>query len=429
MHNEIYIGDCREILKTLPDKSVHCCVTSPPYYGLRDYQTASWEGGIPECDHVANHNATKKFGNPVFNANRPSREETKTSGYYKDICPKCGAVRIDKQIGLEKTPEEYVSELVNVFREVKRVLRDDGTLFLNLGDSYAGSVKGQYKEGEHDPKKKKTDGMKLKSGNVPCGLKPKDLIGIPWRVAFALQADGWYLRSDIIWAKNNPMPESVTDRPTRSHEYIFLFSKSAKYFYDSEAIKEDSVSNHNSGNGFKRSSRLSYQNSDMSSRGNEEQWKATPKRNKRSVWNINTKPYKGAHFATFPQALIEPCIKAGTSEFGVCSECGSHFLRITENNVIHTRKPENGIRAQNTNILGQNGANSLRDGYRTIIKNTVGFKPSCSCNAPSIPSTVLDPFAGSGTVGEVCNKLGRKSILIELNPEYKQLIEQRIKTE
>ena len=203
----VIIGDCLQKLKQLPSNSVHCCVTSPPYYGLRDYG-------------------------------------------------------VDGQIGLEQTPEDYVNELVRVFREVKRVLRDDSTLWLNLGDSYVGGAK----KGEHEGVKQKTskgatwgDNDKLATLKAHItGLKNKDLIGIPWRVAFALQADGWYLRQDIIWSKNNPMPESVTDRCTKSHEYIFLLTKSKKYFYDSEAIKEPSVCNHPSGNGYKRSSRLTY---------------------------------------------------------------------------------------------------------------------------------------------------------------------------
>lgn len=372
----IEIGDCRDILKTLPDNSVHCCVTSPPYYGLRDYG-------------------------------------------------------VDGQIGLEQTPEEYVSELVGVFREVKRVLRNDGTLWLNLGDSYAHP--GNKRTGEGEARNLKTETFhggkahleqRRTIGEFP-GLKPKDLIGIPWRVAFALQADGWYLRQDIIWSKNNPMPESVTDRCTKSHEYIFLFSKSPKYYFDNEAIKEESVCNHPSGNGYKRSARVTYQNQDGSARGNEEQWKPTEKRNKRSVWNVNTKPYKAAHFATFPPALIWPCISAGTSEKGVCSACGAPFRRITEvtGQIVQKWGHSDYAECRQDTIKGS-GDKGLRTGILNI-KNTVEFEPSCSCNAVSVPATVLDPFGGSGTVGEVCNKLGRNAILIELNPAYKPLIFER----
>ena len=279
----------------LADQSVQCVVTSPPYWGLRDYGTARWEGGYPDCDHVADPNATKKFGNPEFNKNRPSREKTKTAGYYKDVCPKCGASRADDQLGLEPTPELYVEHLVQVFREVWRVLRDDGVVWLNLGDSYAGSGKGLGADGTvYSGEKQRTSRAwgidrgkrnlpRWGGGNLPAtdGLKPKDLVGIPWRVALALQADGWWLRSDVIWNKLNPMTESVTDRPTKAHEYVFLLSKSARYFYDADAVKEPTAD-------------------------------GTAYRNRRTVWTIAAAPYSGAHFATYPPALVEPCIKAGS---------------------------------------------------------------------------------------------------------------------
>ncbi len=241
LHN----GDCLDVLATLPEKSVHCCVTSPPYFGLRDYGHES-------------------------------------------------------QIGLEETPEAYVAKLVAVFREVRRVLRDDGTLWLNLGDSYAGGKTGRD---DADRGTRHTDGRNPltqgewktpqgKSRPVPHGLKPKDLIGIPWMVAFALRADGWWLRQEIIWNKPNPMPESVTDRCTKAHEDVFLLSKSARYYFDNEAISEPAVGvdSRTAGNG---------------------------KRNRRSVWTVATSPYKGAHFATYPPKLIEPCILAGCPVGGV----------------------------------------------------------------------------------------------------------------
>lgn len=324
------------------------------------------------------------------------------------------------EIGLEQSPEEYVNELVGVFREVRRVLRSDGTCWVNLGDSYAGSGKGI---GSNHGKAVFTDENIKKTYWKNTGLKSKDLIGIPWRVAFALQADGWYLRQDIIWQKNNPMPESVRDRFTKSHEYIFLLSKSQKYYFDNEAIKEESVCDHPSGNGYKRSARRSYQNPDGSARGDEEQWKPGGTRNKRSVWQVNTKPYKGAHFATFPSKLIEPCILAGTSEHGVCSVCGSPYKRIIEK-VGHT---EHGGYRKRADAPGAEVSESsvFRTGLITTTQ-TVGWKPSCYCDAPSIPATVLDPFGGSGTVGEVCRNLNRNSILIELNPEYEHLINERV---
>lgn len=259
MFDRVLFGDCRDSLRRMAADGlrVQTCVTSPPYFGLRDYG-------------------------------------------------------VDGQIGLEQTPDAYVAAMVEVFRAVRDVLADDGTLWLNIGDSYASQG------GKEPPQSKwKKDGIHDgqnggKSRRPPAGIKPKDLIGIPWMLAFALRADGWYLRSDIVWAKGNPMPESVTDRPTRSHEYVFLLSKSDRYFYDHEAVKEPAVSDHPSGNGFKRDARLSYKDAN-GTRGNDAQWDGVGgKRNRRSVWNVNTKPYKGAHFAVFPPALIEPCVLAGS---------------------------------------------------------------------------------------------------------------------
>lgn len=365
---DVKIGDCREVLKTLPEKSVHCCVTSPPYYGLRDYG-------------------------------------------------------VEGQIGLEQSPEEYVNELVGVFGEVKRVLRDDGTLWLNLGDSYAGSNQGA---GTKHPSAKQAsnrgtgymldESHKSRLSTIE-GLKPKNLIGIPWRVAFALQADGWYLRQDIIWQKNNPMPESVKDRCTKSHEYIFLLSKSQKYYFDNEAIKEEADSKPHKPNNKK----LDASRNDFDSMGNI--WGADGKRNKRSVWQVNTKPYKGAHFATFPPKLIEPCILAGTSEKGVCSECGSPFKRVIEK----TGYTEHGGYRKRADAPGAEVSPSsvFRTGLIATTK-TVDWKPTCSCDSGISPAVVLDPFGGSGTVGQWCNQNNRNSILIELNPEYKPLIEERI---
>ena len=254
MRPEVIQGDVREVLKTLDNESVQCVVTSPPYWGLRDYG-------------------------------------------------------VDDQLGLEATPEEFVENMVDVFREVKRVLRNDGTLWLNLGDTYCGTGH----KGEHtDPKHKEgRNGQKIALNNKVAGLKSKDLIGIPWRVALALQADGWYLRSDIIWNKPNPMPESCKDRPTKAHEYIFLLTKSAKYYYDAEAIKENGE--YPAGTKAAKGSAKRYSTDLVNSRPPE--YKVYDGlRNKRSVWKITTKPYKEAHFATFPEELPETCIKAGTQK-------------------------------------------------------------------------------------------------------------------
>ena len=268
----ILTGDARDVLKTLPDESAHTCVTSPPYFGLRSY--------LPD-------------GHP----DKPL------------------------EIGAELSPIEYVETLVAVFREVRRVLRGDGTLWLNLGDSYAGSWGAQSRRvtesdnpSWHGSQIKNHPRRAANTGSIRvAGVKPKDLYGIPWRVAFALQADGWWLRKDIIWSKPNPMPESVTDRPTSSHEHIFLLAKSERYYFDAEAVKEGAVSDHPSGNGYDRSERIS-----IGGAGQNKGWEDVGgRRNIRDVWTVATRPFADAHFATFPPALIKPCILAGCPEGGV----------------------------------------------------------------------------------------------------------------
>lgn len=309
----ILVGDTRDRLKELPDESVHCVVTSPPYFGLRDYGMAG-------------------------------------------------------QIGLEQTPDAYVAELVGVFREVRRVLRDDGTLWLNLGDSYAGSGKGGNPDGGKQATNKGSQSVGCLYGTEKTareaavtnvtrksfdGIKAKDLIGIPWRVAFALQADGWYLRQDIIWSKPNPMPESVTDRCTKAHEYLFLLSKSARYYFDAAAIAEPVARefwNESVGQEYMTAADGRLDGGKRKGNG-----PMDGTRNRRSVWTVATQPFKEAHFATFPPALIEPCIMAGCP----------------------------------------------------------------------IGGTVLDPFGGAGTTGLVADRLGRDAILIELNPEYAEMAKER----
>ena len=307
----ILVGDCLEQIKNIESQSVQTCITSPPYWGLRDY------------------------------------------GH-------------DGQVGLEETPEEYVAKVVQVFAEVKRVMKDDGTLWLNLGDSYAGSGKGRNGDGGRtvNPNDKQTTSagtmLGLLAPSMPDGLKPKDLIGIPWRVAFALQANGWYLRQDIIWAKPNPMPESVKDRCTKSHEYLFLLSKSPKYYYDNEAIKEPAVTTEGRPSGVVRDRVYEY-NSKQSLLGQNRGGSITTEpatRNKRDVWAVNAKPFKGAHFATMPEALVEPCVLAGSKE----------------------------------------------------------------------GDTIFDPFLGSGTVAVVAERHRRNWIGCELNPDYAAIAETRIES-
>ncbi len=324
-------GDCIESMRTLEAGSVNCCVTSPPYYGLRDYG-------------------------------------------------------VDGQIGLEPTMADYIAKMVHVFREVRRVLRDDGTVWLNLGDSYASLSPGSGGEcklpgagkamtvARYTGFKRKGGGkgrgellfnnLKNRESVEPCDLKPKNLMGIPWRVAFALQDDGWYLRQDIIWHKPNPMPESVTDRCTKAHEYIFLLSKKPQYYCDMEAIKEDSVDKESFTGRRKRNagtmSAHDIQNYKMAgsidSAGHLPHGKVYEKKNKRSVWTVTTKGFKDAHFATFPPDLIRPCILAGCPVDGV----------------------------------------------------------------------VLDPFGGSGTTAVVCMEEARNYIMCELNPEYVAMMRKRL---
>ena len=434
---EIIKGDCLQSLKKLEDQSINTCVTSPPYWGLRDYGTAEWEGGDPDCDHVANPNATKKMGNEEFNKNRPSRESTKTKGYYEKECPKCGAIKKDSQLGMEDTPEEFVYNLVKVFREVKRVLRDDGTVWLNLGDSYMGGGGGNYNKtgisqagGQH-----LTNVRNRKDFIKKSGVKPKDLVGIPWRVALALQQDGWYLRQDIIWHKPNPMPESVKDRCTKAHEYIFLLSKSPKYYFDNEAIKEDAKfpdgpsSPHNIKKG-----QGEY---GMDTRGGLNKIGAIEKKNKRSVWTVTTKPFKGAHFATFPMDLIEPCVLAGCPE-KICVDCGKPYERVLKN--IET-KPIKNIKKKNNrkqfeSSMGGGGTSFKgHSGYfksdgTPIVKPKIdlGLQKQCDCKTDETKAgTVLDPFAGSGTTGIVAAGNDRNAILLELNEDYIQIALNRIK--
>jgi DNA modification methylase len=304
--NEILFGDNRDTMKQLAAQGVkvQTCVTSPPYYGLRDYGTATYEGGDPDCEHTI----SAYSDNLKPDCDRPERD-----GEKRKQCIKCGATRVDDQIGLEETPEKYIENMVDVFRHVRDILADDGTLWVNLGDSYYNYrpganayVKQTVASNMQDlPKESAKRSQKLQ------GLKEKDLIGIPWMFAFAMRADGWYLRQDIIWHKPNPMPESVKDRCTKAHEYIFLFSKKPHYYYDDAAIKVPAVTKPVARNKHAEGYQADYAHGDRFSAG-ERVYGADGMAKKRSVWTVNTKPYRGAHFAVYPEELIEPCIKAGS---------------------------------------------------------------------------------------------------------------------
>jgi DNA modification methylase len=314
---QILVGDVRERLRELPAGSAQTCVTSPPYWGLRDYGTAQWDGGDPSCDHAKPLPVTISRASTLagVTANQENAEWSRSQ--FRNICGKCGASRVDSQIGLEPSPDAYVQALVEVFREVRRVLRDDGTVWLNLGDSYISNGRYESDRSEYVGDLSKYDQRDPRPlGGRAMGLKPKDLCGVPWRVAFALQADGWYLRSEIIWSKPNPMPESVTDRPTKAHEQVFLLSKRASYYYDSEAIVEK-ASDSPGAAAWRRIFDPSKQPKVATTHGHGAHLGAGDNRhgetrNKRSVWHVATQPYPEAHFATYPEKLIEPCILAGS---------------------------------------------------------------------------------------------------------------------
>jgi len=347
----------------LAAKSVHTIVTSPPYYGLRDYG-------------------------------------------------------IDEQIGLEVTPDEYIANLVAVFRECKRILRDDGTLWVNIGDSYNGSAPNQSGQNGYNDGRENRD-KRYSTGGVN-GLKPKDLIGIPWMLAFALRADGWYLRQDIIWAKPNPMPESVKDRCTKSHEYIFLLSKSARYYYDNEAVMEDAAGGRERFGGAKYGDKGLDKSRNDTARFDET---IVSVRNKRDVWTVTTKPYKGAHYATFNPELIKPCILAGAPET-CCAKCGAPYERVVDREkppaevYTDSRKPDD-IAAVSNPELGKVGmGQKLQDWYNEHPQTTTGFQPTCDCNAGTSSGIVFDPFVGSGTTVATAIQLGRKGIGLDLSLTY-----------
>ena len=431
------VGDALERLRELPAESVQCVVTSPPYWGLRDYGNARWEGGAPDCDHKKDTEHQKQ-GATSLRKGRANVEEQRNEN-FADTCP-CGAVRTGGGIGLEGTLPEHIDALVAVFREVRRVLRRDGTVWLNYGDAYCsvGHIKSNAGYGSTGlaggkPQTKTPMGKGAMEKNASdVGLKHKALLMLPARVALALQADGWWLRSEIVWHKPNPMPESVTDRPTNSHEKMFLLTRSARYFYDADAVRvppSDRLAGNLPGGSVaapKGTDAHDHRSTWKRERTSEEQ--AAMGSNLRNVWTIPTQGYREAHFATFPEALVRPCIAAGTSERGACPECGAPWTRVTEKEQTGTAKMPDGW------DTGEGGHGTVhRDGREagatapTFQKKTTGWQPGCDHAADPIPCTVMDPFAGSGTVGLVAAKLNRSAILIELNPEYAKLAEARIR--
>jgi DNA modification methylase len=386
-----YDADCRESLRKLPDQSVHCVVTSPPYWGLRDYGTG------------------------------------------------------DAQIGLETTPDEYVEQMVEVFREVWRVLRDDGTLWLNLGDSYCTVPHGPKGHNATDAKlpQRESHGTQANRRPIP-GLKHKDLVGIPWRVALALQADGWYLRSDIIWAKSSCMPESVRDRPTRAHEYLFLLTKQPKYFYDAEAIREPSASAYSldaiekaggaggerpEGDNFVKERRHAEGGNTPRTRAERAALLNPAGRNKRSWWNVNPRPFPGAHFAVFPPELVTPCVLAGTSEKGCCPSCGAPWKRVTSREAVEADAVVTDDRKDLHGPTYSRHKQRVPGGQSLVSTRVTGYewRPTCECGIEDVePCTVLDPFSGSGTAGLVALDNGRNYVGLDLNEEYLDLAISRL---
>ena len=390
------------VWEKIQGESIQCVVTSPPYWGLRDY-------GIPG------------------------------------------------QLGLEKTPEEYVANMVEVFRFIWKKLRKDGVIWLNLGDSYYNYRPGGVAQSKQTIAKHNgaVVSESAKRGLQQDGLKEKDLCMIPARVALALQADGWYLRSEIVWFKRNPMPESVTDRPTKAHEMIYLLTKSPKYYYDQEAVrvpqKESSIERaHYSQIGFNKSKSASgtvnYINNPNTIEETQRKAIEGMGANLKTVWDIPTQSFNGAHFATFPEKIPELCIKAGTSEKGACSKCGSPWVRVVAktNPLRSLNKGRNGFRPDEIKMEADKGASSAG----CVDVKTLGWKPSCKCGGyfvqsdssrriekhswyrshwqervaakfpPTVPCIVFDPFAGSGTTLRVAKRMNRDFVGIELNPKY-----------
>lgn len=463
MTSRILHGHVIDVLRTLPSRSVHMVVTSPPYWGLRAYGTEPqvW-GGDASCAH--------RWGEKVPGDGRRGQRGTSSiigdrkvsdpqiAGRQIDKgawCQRCGAWRGEH--GQEPTMALWIANEVAIFREVYRVLREDGTLWVNMGDAYATQSNGRSaaatkaagddnrtfrdKPFSTAARGKRSDNL----GNTAVdaggahrqrgaaeGLASKQRLMLPARIALALQDDGWWLRDEIVWAKDNPMPSSVKDRTCPAHEFIHVFSKRPRYFYDWFAVTEAAVSDHPSGNGFARPERVSFCEPDGTSRESEEPWDGVGgQRMKRSVWRMPLEPFPGAHYATFPTALVEPCILAGTPAHGVCPTCAAPYRRIV-------RK----VRDENCSGSGVSGVAPVGKGHPSTqvreghdVRNgpvaawaSLGWVRSCSCGpAEPVPATVLDIFGGSGTVGLVAEYLGRDSILIELNPKSVEIAEQRIR--
>jgi DNA modification methylase len=476
MLNKIINGVVPDALYPMADETFQTCITSPPYWGLRDYglEPVVWDAPSG-CDHdwnsdggcptkIGKYGSTETIKNPTLVASMQKCEhewgiegpefhkgqvpQTKWQGVDAvanggnaksgSFCHKCGAWL--GCLGLEPTPELYISHLVQIFREVKRVLRKDGTCWVNIGDSYAGAPSGSqtYEGWWHTGGIKSVKGSYVPRNTAVGGLKPKDMVLIPFRLALALQADGWWIRSDIIWHKPNCMPSSAKDRPTTDFEHVFLLAKSKKYYYDQEAIREPMTEATRARDKYGFSGAFKGQ---FNGTPGEERWQNgrpidsskfynAAGRNKRTVWTIPTKPYPEAHFATFPPELIEPMILAGSSD-KACLHCGAAWVRIVERQSNWQERKANGATAGNIGVADdyQNSVHGKGMSHDlSSTSRTIGFQPSCTCedNDGSGASIVLDPFAGSGTTCAVAKAHGRHWIGIEANPEYCELARKRI---
>jgi DNA modification methylase len=409
----IYGGDCRKVLRGLEPESVQCIITSPPYWGLRKYageQELVW-GGVKGCEHNWKNEDSKSMsggGSAKQRSVRGSHFDPGTCG----TCGTCGAWR--GAFGLEPKISMYIEHTVTILRELRRVLRKDGVLFWNVGDSYSsGGRNSTVKDSLRNNNAKDSTAMRP---NVTDEIKPKDLCLIPSRVAIAAQSDGWYVRSMIIWSKPNPMPESVTDRPTDAYEHIIMLTKSSKYFWDADSVCEPASV------GYRGIDFMPTSEKDKQSFGREKATGASMNnrtrdvRNVRNVWTFPTQPYSEAHFAGFPEKLPRLCILAATSEKGACAKCGTPWERVTKTS--RSGNPLSHVGDTKNAAMYVVEGNQLGPG---VVRGseTIGWRPTCSCRGQhAVPCIVLDPFVGSGTVCRVAKALSRDAIGIDLAPSY-----------
>jgi DNA modification methylase len=437
----LFQGDATRI--PLADKSVHCVVTSPPYFSLRDYGTAKWIGGDPACDH---RSPTMRQGR---NENRPMLAGSVATNAAQlrlaahSDCGKCGATRIDRQIGLEESPSDYVAALVAAFAEVHRVLRDDGVLWVNIASSYAGGGGGNYGNGKSvrsQGGQQITNVRNRTEWLTNARMKPKDLIFIPAMLALELQKWGWYLRSDVIWEKRNAMPSSVQDRPSLSHEYVFLLTKKSRYFYDGVAVAEPNVTPPHSRGGvwtpeitdgpMDRNGSSQYDEANQS-----RVWGADGTRNCRSVWTFNVASFPGSHYAVMAPDLAERCIRAGTSQAGCCPRCLSPYRRVVERAKVIAKDYEGKHLATDKHASGRRMLANLRARREAgnahdvpfPVPKTLGWTPGCKCDVGDpVPCRVLDPFGGVATTALVAVGLGRDGICCDLSAKYLKMGKRRI---